>query len=101
MIFSMALARWSGKEFRAPPREPRDRESDPFAHGGVASTQPIAYARKRAQRIVSSARTPIDRVGFDRKAGLAEDADRPRQVVGRRHQQPALARLGLGDGLRT
>src|SRR5215471_1045071 len=99
MIFSMAVARRSRKELRAAPREPIDRKSDPFAHGGVASSQPVAYAHKQAQRVVGSARAPIDRVGFDRKAGLAEDADRPRQVMGRRHQQPTLARLGLGDGL--
>src|SRR4029453_6365911 len=99
MIFSMAVARRSRKELRAAPREPIDRKSDPFAHGGVGSPQPVAYARERAQRVVGSARAPIDRVGFDGEAGLTEHADRARQMMGRRDQQPALARLGLGDGL--
>ena len=79
-FFSMAVARRSRKELRAPPREPIDRKSDPFAHGGVASPQPIAHGRKRAQRVVDSARAPVDRVGFDRKARLAEDAE-----IGRAH----------------
>src|SRR6516164_147752 len=95
----MAVVRRCRKELRAAPREPIDRKPDPFAHGGVASSQPIAHARKRAQRIFGSARAPVDRVGFDRKARLAEDADRPRKVMGRRDQQPTFARLGLGDGL--
>src|SRR5262245_51712038 len=93
MIFLMAIARRSRKELRAAPREPIDRKSDPFAHGGVGSPQPVAYARKRAQRVVGSACAPIDRVGFDGKASLAEDADRARQMMRRGHQQPALARL--------
>src|SRR6516225_7831389 len=96
---SMVVARRSRKELRASPREPIDRKSDPFAHGGVASPQPIAHGGKGAQRVVGSTRAPVDGVGFDRKAGLAEDANRARQMMGRRHQQPALAGLGLGDGL--
>jgi hypothetical protein len=52
--FSIALARfndrraWARKELRTAPREPIDRKPDPFAHGGIASSQPIAHARKRA-----------------------------------------------------
>src|SRR5262249_20718986 len=70
---SMAVVRRCRKELRAAPREPIDRKPDPFAHGGVASSQPIAHAPERAQRIVGPARAPVDRVGFDRKARLAED----------------------------
>jgi len=52
--FSIALARfndrraWARKELRTAPREPIDRKPDPFAHGGIASSQPIAHAGKRA-----------------------------------------------------
>jgi len=43
------------------------------------------------------ARAPVDRVGFDRETGAAKNADRTRHVIGRGDEQPALARLGLGD----
>src|SRR5215471_21807837 len=52
--FSIALARFNDrrararKELRAAPREPIDCKPDPFAHGGIASSQPIAHAGKRA-----------------------------------------------------
>ena len=53
-------------------------------------------------RIGRPARAPVDRIGFDRESGAAEDPDRARHVIGGRDQEPALAGLGrdhaLGEG---
>src|SRR5713226_3762977 len=89
-IFS---TRWSGEQLRALPREPVRREAHPFAHGNVGAPQPFAYGRERTPGIRGAAGTPVDRIGLDRKSRLAKDADGARQMIARRDEQPALARL--------
>ena len=42
-------------------------------------------------------RPPIDRVGFNRKAGRPERRNGTRHMKGRGHQEPALARLRLSN----
>ena len=43
---------------------------------------------------------PANRIGFDRKSGLPETADRARHVLRRGHEQPALARLWFHEFFR-
>ena len=63
-------------------------------HGGVGTGEPSRQGRERRSEIARRA-APIDRIGLDRKTFAAEDADRPRHMIGRGNQQPALARFGL------
>src|SRR5262249_51364098 len=84
---------WRGKERRAHPEKPVGQQSGPFAHGCVGPSQTFADARKRTQSVNRPGLAPVDRIRLDRKARFAKDADRPRHMIGRGYQQPALARL--------
>src|ERR1051326_8761270 len=86
------------EQLRAPPGGPEHHEAHPFVHGGVGTFEPIACDPERTCKILGPARAPVDRIGFDREAHAPERTDGARHVVRGRHQQPALAGLGIGDG---
>ena len=76
------VLRWCRKQLRAAPGEPIDREADPFVHGSVGSPQPVAYGRNWAQHILGATCAPVDRIGLNRKAHLAEDTDCSGHMIG-------------------
>src|SRR5262249_54751383 len=71
--------------------------ADPFVHGSVGSPQSVAHCHKKRRSTLDPMCTPVDWIGFDWKARLAEHTDRARHVIGGCHQQPALTKLGLND----
>src|SRR5580704_10132516 len=88
------------EQFRGPAGDPVSQQADPLANRGIGAAQAVAERRKRRQRIDRPARAPIDRIGFDREAGGAEGGNGARHVIGRGHQNPALARLRIGEQAR-
>src|SRR5438067_5901178 len=87
------------KQLGAPAGEPVHQQPDPFVPGRIGTLEAIAQSPERTAQILRTAGAPIDRVGLDRKAGAAECADRARHVMCGGHEQPALARFRVGDGL--
>ena len=75
----VAALRRARKQFGRAASQPVDNKPDPFAHGRVGTPQSFAHRRERTQHIAGAARAPVDRIGLDRKARLAEHPDRARQ----------------------
>src|ERR1700730_4387958 len=89
----------SRKQLRAPAGKPIDDKAGPLVHGRVRALEPVARDPERTGEIFRPPRAPIDRIGLDRKPGAPARADRAPHMVSRGDQQPALARLRVGNGL--
>jgi hypothetical protein len=65
----------------------------------VEALEAVAYAGEWVNEILLPARTPINRIRLDHEPGAPECPDRPRHVISRGHQQPALAGVRVSDCL--
>src|SRR6202012_4019352 len=92
-----SLSRRARKQRAGPSRKPVRHESEPFADGDVRTYQPVGGKLGEGESVGAAPDVPVDRIGRDRKADLAEQADRTRHVIGRGYQQPALAGLRIGQ----
>ena len=87
---------WTGKELAGLAGDPIGQETQPFARSRIDKTQPIGKMVGKLQEVVTPARSPVDRIRIHVKSDLSKDADRPWHMMGRRHQQPSLAKVEIG-----
>src|SRR5262249_48332588 len=84
-----------------PAGHPVGQKARPFAYTGIGMRQASSWHRRK-RKDVTDVRPdpPVDRIGFDRKSRLAEQANRARHVERGGDKQPVFAGLGFGERLR-